>query len=109
MKIYIFYLSERFEYGYSFSLLLGSEVYWYLCIVIIYVVKRTLQVYVLHQPILIFMREIGLFKLLENNFGHCFIYVCLLFVVMLIFFLSLSWFEKIFTYIKNNMFVRDNL
>lgn len=67
--------------------------------------KRTLQVYVLHQPIIIFMKGIGLFDILKDNFGNYFIYIYLLIAVILTFFLSLRLFDRVFKYIKNNMFI----
>lgn len=68
--------------------------------------KRTLQVYVLHQPIIIFMKEIGLFDILKDNFGNYFVYIYLLIAVILTFFLSLRLFDSFFKYIKNNMFIK---
>lgn len=67
--------------------------------------KKTLQVYVLHQTIIMFMNGIGLFNQLEKNFSDYFIYIYLLIAVILTFFLSLRLFTKIFNYIKNTMFV----
>jgi fucose 4-O-acetylase-like acetyltransferase len=69
--------------------------------------KRTLQVYVLHQPCLIFLRGIGLFDLLKDDFGSYFIIFGILITLIITFFLSLRCFDKIFSYVKENMFVKD--
>lgn len=69
--------------------------------------KRTLQVYVLHQIIIIFMKGIGFFDLLENSFGQYFEIVYLLIAVILTLFLSLRIFDKLFKYVRNNMFVKN--
>ena len=67
--------------------------------------KKTLQVYVLHQTIIMFMKEIGLFNQLEKVFSDYFIYIYLLIAIILTFFLSLKIFTKIFNYIKNTIFI----
>ena len=67
--------------------------------------KRTLQVYVLHFPILLLMRGLNLFDILEKNFGDNFIYILLLISVMLTFFLSLRIFTKLFNLIYKKIFI----
>ena len=67
--------------------------------------KRTLPVYVLHFPILLLMRGLNLFDILEKNFGDNFIYILLLISIILTFFLSLRIFTKLFNLIYNKIFI----
>ena len=66
--------------------------------------RRTLQVYVFHQPIIILMQGLGLFNLLENTFNEWFKYIYILIAMIVTLFLSLRLFDRILDYIKNNMF-----
>ena len=69
--------------------------------------KNTLQVFVLHQPIMLLLKGIGFFDFLRGEFGNYFIYVYLLMAVILTCFLSLRKFRLFFNYIQKEMFVDD--
>lgn len=71
--------------------------------------KRTLQIYVLHLPIIILFDGVGFFSLLESIFDNYFVYIYLLIAVSLTFVLSISWIDKLFSYIQDNMFVYEKL
>lgn len=61
MKITIFYLSIQFNYNYTFELLSGSEVYWYLSVVIIYTLMTPIISKIRFSYLFIFSIMVGLF------------------------------------------------
>ena len=69
--------------------------------------KNTLQVYVLHCAILLWLKGVGFFEFLRGEFGNYFIYVYLLIAVILTCFLSIRKFRLLFNYIQRKMFVDD--
>lgn len=98
-------------FTYFISFVVGSSIF---CIVpsrkikiISNLGKNTLQVYVLHQPIVFLLKGVGFFELLRGEFGNYFIYVYLLIAIILTCFLSIRKFRLLFNYIQRKMFVDD--
>ena len=64
MKISIFFVSEHFNLGYTFELLSGGEVYWYLSVIIIYTLILPLVGKIKFSYLFIFSIVLGLFVVL---------------------------------------------
>ncbi|MBR3161669.1 MAG: acyltransferase family protein [Bacilli bacterium] len=67
--------------------------------------KKTLQIYILHQPLNYFFMGIGLYNLLEKEFGNLYFkFILLLIAIIITFFLSLNLFRNSLKHFSNIIF-----